>query len=132
MSQNGQVQTNTAGMKEPLKQPEVAADLTVAEASEIKERKRLIDKQIDEVNDANKVLALLRIENQRFLQTLIANKNLPSGDDYNLDSEGGVILRTARAVALDPEPVDDAPDVGPEPDTSKSKGKKALAVVAEG
>ena len=93
--------------REQLRQPEQAAELSVAEASEIKERKRLIEKVSGEVSDQQKVLQLLRVEQQRFLQALITSKGLSLDDDFNLDPDGGVVWRTARAVEMAPQPIID-------------------------
>jgi hypothetical protein len=97
--------------REQIQQPELAAELTVAETTEIKERKRLIEKESENLLDQQKVLQLLRIEQQRYLQSLITGKGLSLADDFNLDAEAGVIWRTARAVPMTSQVVDDVPVV---------------------
>ena len=84
--------------REPLRQPEAAAQVSVAEAAEIKERKRLIDAASVAASDAQKVLQLLRNENLQFLQSLVKAKSLAPEDEYNVDSDAGIIWRTARLV----------------------------------
>jgi hypothetical protein len=105
------VETDMGSAREQLTQPELAAELTVAETTEIKERKRLIEQEAERLLDQQKILQLLRMEQQRYLQSLITGKGLSLADDFNLDAEAGVVWRTARAVPMSPQVVDDAPVV---------------------
>lgn len=90
--------------RKPLAEPVQVGQISVAEAGEIRERKRLRDlyeeqlkaKQ-DELGDIAKVVTLLRIENEQYLQRLLRDRNLPMDDDYNVQSETGIIWRTAVA-----------------------------------
>lgn len=113
MASNGRspeaVATEMGSAREQLRQPETAAELTVAETSEIKERRRLIEKVTEDVSDRQKVLQLLRVEQQRFLQTLITSKGLSLADDFNIDAENGVVWRTAKSVPMAPQVVEDVP-----------------------
>lgn len=90
--------TQTMGsVREPLRQPESAAQLTVSEASEIRERKRLIEDATTRAVDAGKIVQLLRNEHMQYLQTLVKSKGLDLSDEFNIDSDAGVVWRTARA-----------------------------------
>ena len=78
-------------MRKPLDQPEQVGSISVAEASEIRERKRLREKyeadfksKQDELGDIAKVITLLRVENEQFLQKLLRDRNLTDANDYNV------------------------------------------------
>jgi hypothetical protein len=93
---------NAAGtIRQPLDKPEPVANLAYAEVSEIKERRRLIEKVATDIVDQQKVLGLLRNEQTKYLQGLLEQRGLPMQDDYNVDSEAGVIMRIARYVEPD-------------------------------
>jgi hypothetical protein len=91
--------------RKPLAEPEQVGTISVAEAGEIRERKRLREKyeadlkaKQDELSDVAKVVTLLRVENEQFLQRLLRDRSLPLEDDYNVQSETGLIWRTAEAI----------------------------------
>lgn len=114
--------------RQPLAQPEQVGSISVAEAAEIRERRRLREKQeLDvkdfetrllaeqtELDDKRKVLTLLRVEHEQFLQRLLRDRGLPMDDDYNINSESGLIFRTARSVpTMPPEIVEQTKPVEP-------------------
>lgn len=93
--------------RRPLAQPERVGSISVAEAGEIRERKRLREKyedelkaKQDELSDISKIVTLLRVENEQYLQRLLRERDLPLDDDYNVQSETGDIWRTAAAVHM--------------------------------
>ena len=89
--------------RKQLETPERVADLSVAEAEEIRERKRLIEAQQKAFEDNQKILALLRTEYIRYLEKLLEARQLDrSRSDYDVDSIRGAIWRTA--VLVEPEP----------------------------
>lgn len=96
-------------VRKQLDRPEKAADLTVAQVTELKERKRLVEQYEKEASDLVKVVQLLRSEYQKIAIQLIKDHNLNEGDDHNLDTENGVIWRTATYVPVTPESLDEAP-----------------------
>lgn len=105
--------SDSGSFRQTLDKPEAVASLSVAEASEIKERKRLIENEMLKFSDFQKIIALLRAEQTRYLQSLIQSKGLSLADDYNVDSDGGVIMLVARNIdpstATDNAPMADAP-----------------------
>lgn len=101
------------GLREQLRQPEVVADLSHPEVTEIKERRRLIEKHAEYVTDQQKILRLLQSEQTSFLQRVVTSKGLSLNDEYNLDTDAGVIIRTAKAVVA-PEPVELPTEAEPE------------------
>lgn len=106
MAKNGKsVTTREQMFRRPLPQPEQAGTIGVGEAAEIRERNRLIEQQQkavkakqDEANDAAKMLTLLRMESGSFLQSLCRERGLNLDDTYNVESESGIIWRTAIGV----------------------------------
>lgn len=113
----------------PLDKPEIAGTLEFLEVTEIKERRRLIEKQQDTITDDQKILRLLQNEQQRFLQTLILSRGLSLSDDFNVDSDSGVILRTAIEAQHDASGNgSESPDVTDVPEAAQEE----LAIVAEG
>lgn len=91
---------NSVGtVRRPLEKPESVGTLTVPETQEIKERRRLIEEMAKAIVDKQKVLGLLRNEHTKFLQGLLSDRGLSLNDDYNVDSDSGLIYRTAKYVA---------------------------------
>lgn len=87
-----------------LDPPEQAGTISVAEAAEIRERTRLLEAQQklltekqDEVNDIAKMATLLRMESMAYVKNLCQDRGLDLRDDYNVQSESGIIWRTASA-----------------------------------
>ena len=108
------------GAREKVDPPETAATITVAEAGEIRERKRLMERlgekvkaKQDELNDLVKIAQLMRIEHQQYLTSICRSYGLDLNDDYNVESESGVIWRTSRpakvAAIEETAPVEAAP-----------------------
>lgn len=98
-------QPETGSFSEPLDPPEQAGTISVAEAAEIRERKRLIEAAQDrlkamqeEASDLSKTIQLLRVENRAFLESLCRARGLSLQDGYNVESDTGVIWRTARFI----------------------------------
>jgi hypothetical protein len=115
-------------VRERVEPPEVVGDISVAEAQEIKERKRLIEAAVDKfkegqdrLNDEAKVITLLRSENRMFLEGLLRAHSLDASDDYNIDSDLGRIVRVARAINTPPvvETTEEAEPVEAEPNGAK-------------
>lgn len=97
--------SGTGIVRQPLKEPEQVGSISVAEAAEIRERRRLREKyeadmkvKQDEIQDIAKVLTILRLENESYLQKLLRERGLKMDDDYNVQSDTGVIWRTAVSV----------------------------------
>jgi hypothetical protein len=94
-------------VRKPLDKPQHAADLTVAQVTELKERRRLLERFENEANDAFKVVQLLRGEYQKTAMQLIESHGLDRNDDHNIDTDNGVIWRTATYVPVKAEEVKD-------------------------
>lgn len=109
-------------IRKPLERPEKAADLTHAQVTELKERRRLLESYETQANDIIKVVQLLRSEYQKTAQTLIEQSGLSRDDDYNIDTDGGVIWRTATYVPLEPETISE--EVVEEEAVAATNGKK--------
>lgn len=88
-------------LRQPLDRPKKVADLSFAEVSEIKERRRLIEAKANEAMDLQKVVNLLRMEQVRFLQDVVTGHGLSLRDDHNIDSESGAIFLTATYIEPD-------------------------------
>jgi len=105
--------TQPMGMvREPLNPPEEVGSISVAEAAEIRERRRLsesIQAQVkakqDELNDLMKIGTVIRTEHRSYLEGLCRARGLDTRDDYNIETESGVILRTARSIEAPLPPV---------------------------
>ena len=94
--------SSAGALRRTLDQPEQVGSISVAEAAEIRERKRLREKyetdfqaKQDELGDIAKVITLLRVENEQYLQKLLRERSLSAANDYNVQSESGIIWCTA-------------------------------------
>lgn len=92
-------------ISQPIDPPEQAGTISVGEAAEIRERKRLIEAAQDrfkvtqdDLADQAKIIQLLRVENRKYLESLCETRGLDLRDGYDVASESGIIWRTAKAV----------------------------------
>lgn len=94
-------------VRKQLEKPALAANLTVAEVSELKERRRLLERFERESSDAYKVMVLLRAEYQKHAQQLVEKYGLDTSNDHNIDTEAGAIWLVATYVDIEPEVVEE-------------------------
>lgn len=134
MTGNGRTPAGAMGTaRQPLSDPEQAGTISVAEAAEIRERKRLREKyeadlkaKQDEANDIAKIITLLRMENEQFLTKLLRDRDLNLDDDYNVMSESGLIWRTAIGIQPAEVTVEDT-----EPEVTADTPLKVVTVPKE-
>lgn len=95
-------------VKEPLKQPELAAELSAREANELRGRNEEVEYALKMENDTRETLQhqirirmLVNQERLNFQRGLVRDHGLDTADDYQVDAEGGVILRVSKMVAED-------------------------------
>lgn len=93
-------------MLQRLKEPEVAADLSVLEAKEITARNDEIEFVRAQAEHFARLLTLTSSEKSQFIRALCTSKGLSVSDEFTCDLERGVILRTAIQVPLNQQTVE--------------------------
>lgn len=96
-----------------LEKPEPAAELTAREANELRGRNSELEYIAKLENEARehlehliKVRMLVQSERQQFVRAVCRTHNLSDTDEFSIDVEAGVILRTGKMVAEPMQPVE--------------------------